>query len=84
MLNTVRPDLIFLAEPGTVLRRGMEYEANANRQGAISGICENGALLGVRSGDFVFLDAPGWVLKIWSEIYPEAVAPLSSKGSEGK
>lgn len=64
MLENVRPDLAFLAKPGTILRRGVEYEARTNRNGAISGICENGEVLGVRPGDFVFLEVPDWVKDI--------------------
>lgn len=50
MLCNVRPDLIFLAKPGTILRAGMQYEAVSNKNGAISGICENGEALGVKPG----------------------------------
>lgn len=52
MLCTVRPDFIFLTRPGTVLRAGEVYEAKANRLGAVSGICPNGELLGVKPGEF--------------------------------
>ena len=65
MKHDVRPDLIFLAKPGTILRAGMEYNATANKNGAISGICENGEALGVKPGEFEFIEAPEWVLKIW-------------------
>ena len=67
MLETVRPDLIFLAKPGTILRAGKEYEAAANRHGAISGVCENGEVMGVKPGEFEFVEAPEWVLNIWKE-----------------
>lgn len=52
MLCTVRADLFFLAKPGTILISGKVYEAVSNRYGAISGICENGELLGVKPGEF--------------------------------
>ncbi len=73
MLHNVRQDLLFLAKPGTILQYGMEYEAQSNRLGAISGICENGEVLGVKPGDFVFLEAPDWVKDIWKNVYPPAV-----------
>ena len=68
MLTTVRPDILFLAEPGSVLREGKEYEAVSNKHGAISGICENGRILGVKPGEFEFVEAPEWVLKLWEGV----------------
>lgn len=68
MLCNVRPDLIFLAKPGTILRAGMQYEAVSNKNGAISGICENGEALGVKPGEFEFVEAPQWVLNIWNQM----------------
>lgn len=62
MTRTVRPDIPFLAKPGTILRDGMEYPAMTNRNGAISGLCDNGEDLGVRPGEFEFVEAPEWVL----------------------
>lgn len=66
MLCTVRPDLIFLEKPGivlrvgkvyeTVLRVGKVYEAVANPLGEVSGICENGERVGVKSGEFVIVE----------------------------
>jgi len=50
---------------GTVLRAGKEYSAESNPNGAISGICANGELLGVKPGEFEFIEAPEWVLKKW-------------------
>ena len=67
MLKTVRPDLAFLAKPGTILHGGSEYAATSNHHGAICGICENGEALGVKPGEFEFVEAPEWVLKIWKE-----------------
>ena len=66
MLKTIRPDSLFLAEPGTILREGEEYEAVSNNNGAISGICENGKQLGVKPGEFEFIEAPDWISDIWS------------------
>lgn len=68
MLRNVRPDLPFIAKPGTILRIGKEYEGITNKNGAICGICDNGEPLGVRPGEFEFIDAPQWVLDIWSGI----------------
>lgn len=69
MLTNVRSDfplgLFAGAKPGTILRAGMEYKATSNPHGAISGICENGESLGVRPGEFEFIEAPEWVLEIW-------------------
>lgn len=67
MLCTVRPDLIFLAKPGTVLRVGKVYEAVVNPLGAVSGICENGEWLGVKPGEFEIVEAPDRVLEFWKE-----------------
>lgn len=64
MLQNVRPDLAFAAKPRTILRGGEEYPAMTNHNGAISGICESGEALGVRPGEFEFVSAPEWVLKI--------------------
>lgn len=73
MLVNVRPDLPFLSKPGTILRAGEEYEATANAHGAISGICSNGAALGVKPGEFIFLEAPTWVLHLWAGVWPPAL-----------
>lgn len=49
MLINVRPDfpmgLVAGAKSGTILRAGKEYDAVSNRNGAISGVCENGETL---------------------------------------
>lgn len=52
MLENVRPDFLFLAKPGTILRAGETYEAMVNKCGAITAICENGETLGVKPGEF--------------------------------
>ncbi|WP_147273126.1 hypothetical protein [Anaerobacterium chartisolvens] len=67
MKQNVRPELIIFAKPGTVLKAGMIYQAISNRRGAISGLCDNGEYPGVRPGEFEFVEAPEWVLKIWSK-----------------
>ena len=68
MLKNVRPDLIFLAKPGTILCQDLEYDAIANQNGAISGLCDNGEYLGVKPGEFEFISAPDWVLDIHRKI----------------
>lgn len=73
MRETVLPDLLFLAKPGTILQSGNEYEARANKNGAISGLCPNGEYLGVRPGEFVFKSVPAWVQAIWAEVNPQAL-----------
>lgn len=64
MLVSVKPDLVFLAKPNTVLCAGEIYEATANKYAAICGICANGEHLGVKPGEFEFIEAPQWVLDI--------------------
>jgi len=67
MLQNVRPDFflgLISAKPGTILRSGMEYEATTNKNGAICGICENGEALGVKPGEFEFVEAPEWLLNV--------------------
>ena len=66
MLETVWPCL-----PGPVLGRGKEYEAKANRHGAICAVTTIGETVGVKPGEFEFLSAPAWVLDIWKKKYPE-------------
>lgn len=65
MRHTVRPDFLFIAKPGTVLRYGETYAATANKNGAVSGICENGEALGVVPGEFDFVELPQWLADIW-------------------
>ena len=74
MLKTVRPELRFLARPGKVLQEGEIYVAKANTRGAVSGLCANGEYLGVRPGEFVFVQAPDWLIDIWKKEYPATVA----------
>lgn len=70
MKKTVRPDFplgivgLLGEKPGTMLRAGCEYYADTNKFGAISGFCDNGVLLGVKPGEFEFIEAPEWVLEI--------------------
>lgn len=68
MLHNVRAGFPALSKPGTILRAGMEYEAKTNKNGAISGLCDNGEYLGVMPGEFEFIEAPKWVLDIHDKI----------------
>ena len=76
MLTTVRPELRFLARPGKILCEGEEYVAKANTRGAVSGLCANGEYLGVKPGEFVFVQAPDWLINIWAKEYPATVAEV--------
>ena len=82
MLRTVRPELLFLAKPGTVLHEGEVYEAKANVHGAVSGLCANGEYLGVKPGEFVFVQAPDWLIDIWKKEYPATVAGVRRERDE--
>ena len=74
MTKTVRPDLVFLAKPGTVLWEGEDYDAIANKHGAVTVVCRNGEKLGVKPGEFIFVcGVPKWLHEIWKEKYPETV-----------
>lgn len=50
------------------LLAGGEYEAKANKYGAISALCESGEYIGVNPGEFEFVEAPEWILRIWEEV----------------
>ena len=65
MKTDVLPDILYLAKPGTILRVGREYEAEANRNGAVIALCDNGEKMGVKPGEFEFLEAPKWLQNIW-------------------
>lgn len=59
MLETVRPDFPFILSGvpfDTILVCGEEYEATKNKYGAVCGICENGQKLGVKPGEFEFVE----------------------------
>jgi hypothetical protein len=60
MRKTVRA--VFIFSSNIFLETGKEYPATTNKYGAISGVCDNGELLGVRPGEFEFISAPEWVL----------------------
>jgi hypothetical protein len=69
----------FISKPGTVLKEGDEVEAETNPCGAISGLCKNGEWLGLYPGEFEFISAPDWVLKIWvkHDDYPSGESALN-------
>lgn len=73
MLMDVIPCFMFMTKPGTILKKGIEYDAKANKHGAISGICENGEALGVKPGEFVFVSAPDWIAEIWGKVWPPSL-----------
>lgn len=76
MLMTVRPDFplnIFCAAPGTILRVGEVYEATANKNGAVTAICENGERLGVKPAEFEFVSIPHWLWEKWEPVWPYSV-----------
>ena len=61
MLETVRPELVFLLHgvpQDTVLVYGEVYEATQNKYGAVCGICKNGERLGVKPGEFEIVEEP--------------------------
>jgi predicted nucleic acid-binding Zn-ribbon protein len=63
------------------------YEATSNPQGAISVILENGKRLGIRPGEFEFIEAPAWVLEKHgklSEKYDGLVAEVEKLKQENK
>lgn len=68
MLESVIPELPFLAKSDMFLFAGNEYEAKANKNGAISALCESGEYIGVKPGEFEFVEAPEWILRIWEEV----------------
>lgn len=68
MMKNVRSDIPGLSKPGTILRAGIEYSAKSNQHGAISGLCDNGEYLGVKPGEFEFIEAPKWVLDIHNSL----------------
>jgi hypothetical protein len=75
MIKNVRPDLMFgmqMGKPGTILRHGFTYQGTSNKHGAICGLCGNGEILGVKPGEFEFVEAPEWVLEIWKKHNKEA------------
>lgn len=69
MLKTVTPEPSFLysnkVKGGEYLKEGEIYSADANTFGALCGICDNGEKLGVKPNEFIFIEAPAWILNLW-------------------
>jgi hypothetical protein len=76
MLENVRGNPI-ISPPGTILRQGMEYKGESNPYGAVSGLCKNGKYLGVKPGEFRFIEAPDRLLLI------HGVCPACFHSSKG-
>ena len=65
MRQTVSAGFPFnILKPGSILAVGHEYEAVANQYGAVSGLCDNGELLGVKPEEFECVDGTlgPWVI----------------------
>ena len=76
MLCTIRPDRVAdiqLGGPGTILHVNEEYDAVANRHGAITAICSNGERLGVKPAEFEFVRLPKWLYDMWAPVWPYSV-----------
>ena len=43
------------------------YRAGCNKHGAVYAILEGGNTLGVKPGEFEFIEAPDWLLERWKE-----------------
>lgn len=64
MLTTVVPDIGFCTDLNRIASASHEYDAVSNAYGAIAVICKNGKLLGVRPGEFEFIEAPERIFNI--------------------
>ena len=73
MIEDVRSELPFLSSYGDVLKSGKIYEASANKHGAVCGKCDNGKLIGVKPGEFVFISLPKWLYDKWAPVFPWSV-----------
>lgn len=79
MVQDVRSDLPFLSTPRTVLKFGKIYDATANKNGAVYGRCDNGELIGVRPGEFEFVELPKWLYDKWASPFPWSVQGATIK-----
>lgn len=52
----------------TALLAGEVYEATANKNGAVSGITKEGIAIGVKPGEFEFVEVPEWLRKIHENV----------------
>ena len=67
MIKSVRSDLPEVVFPNrSVANPGEEYDAETNRNGAVTIIFPGGEKLGVKPGEFEFIEAPEWLRKIHS------------------
>ena len=80
MRRTVRADIIYLARPGTILKKDLDYHATANSDGTVFGICDNGQLLSVSPSDFTFVKAPSWLVEAWKDKFPDCVEGTTIEG----
>ena len=77
LLKNVRGNS-YISPPETIARRELEYEGYSNPNGAISAILPNGEKLGLYPGEFEFIEAPEWVLRIWAKCDPNIKCELST------
>lgn len=75
MLETVRPDLAgIIPTPKIKALKGEIYEAHVNMRGAVSVLIkdenEHLQMLGVKPGEFEFVEAPAWVLEKHGKLTP--------------
>lgn len=73
MIKDVRSDIPILSNYRTVLKSGKTYDATANKHGAVCGRCDNGELIGVRPGEFEFVELPKWLYDKWAPAFPWSV-----------
>lgn len=73
MVKEVRSDIPILSTARTVLKVGKIYDATANKYGAVCGICGKGELIGVRPGEFEFVELPRWLYEKWAPVFPWSV-----------
>lgn len=62
--KTVRPDLPEIFADKHMANPGEEYQAESNRNGAVSIIFPDGSRVGVKPGEFEFIEAPEWLRKL--------------------
>ena len=73
MIKDVRSEIPILSASRTVLKFGKTYDATANKHGAVCGRCDNGELIGVRPGEFEFVELPKWLYDKWVSAFPLSV-----------
>ena len=73
MIKEVRSDIPVFSTSRNVLEFGKTYGATANKHGAVCGRCDNGELIGVRPGEFKFVELPKWLYDKWAPVFPWSV-----------